>query len=100
MTAPDSTTDQSSTAPSLPAKPQPRLRLLKIMTGIVAGGFLVLGLLGSANSLKLEVQRTGFFHQGNIIKVLNIGPKPITISAVSFNDRSDCTSDEKRERQT
>jgi hypothetical protein len=68
MAAPDSTTDQSPTAPSLPAKPKPRLRWLKIMTGIVAGGFLVLGLLGSANSPKLEVQRTGFFHQGNIIK--------------------------------
>jgi hypothetical protein len=101
MTSPSSMSDQSSALPPLPgARPKRRLRWLKIIVGIIAAGFLVIGLLGSTNSPKLEVQRTGFFHQGNIIKVLNIGAKPITITGVSFNNRADCISDEKRERQT
>jgi hypothetical protein len=86
--------------PPLPVTPARKWRWLKIIVGTVAAGFLAISLLGIINSPKLEVERTGFFHQGNIIKVLNVGAKPIVISAVSFNDRADCGADEKKVQKT
>ena len=90
-------TDQaSSSPPPLPtAKPKSR-RGIKIFIGICAAVILAVNLIKIATTPRLEVERTGFFHQGNIIKVLNVGDKPITIGAVSFNDRADCSPQEKR----
>jgi hypothetical protein len=74
------------------ANPRGRWRWFKIIVGTVAGGLLVISLLGSLNSPKLEVRRIGAIlaTDGLGLEVLNVGTKPITISAVTVNDRVDC----------
>jgi hypothetical protein len=90
-------TENTPTPPPLPyAKPKSR-RALKVFIGICAGVFLLANLLKIGTGPKLEVERTGFFHQGNIIKVLNAGDKEVTVLAVSFNDRPDCRLNEKQD---
>lgn len=74
------------------AKPKSKWRWLKIIVGTVAGALLVISLLGSLNSPKLEVRRIGAIlaTDGLGLEVLNVGTKPITVSAVTVNDRIDC----------
>ncbi|MCK1364072.1 hypothetical protein [Bradyrhizobium sp. 62] len=93
-------TENTPTPPPLPsAKPKSR-RGLKILIGVCAAMLLLANLLKIGGGPKLEVERTGFFHQGNIIKVLNVGDKEVTVLAVSFNDRPDCRPNEKQESVT
>lgn len=90
MTSPDLMSDRSSALPPLPsAKRKSRWRWLKIIVGIVAGGFLVIGLLVSINSPKLELKRIG--SDGKGVEVINVGTKPIAITKITINDRADCS---------
>jgi hypothetical protein len=43
--------------------------------------------------LDLELTRKGalFQEQGNAVEILNVGSKPVKITAISINDRADCT---------
>lgn len=94
-------TDQnSSTPPPIPTEKPKAWRGLKILIAVCAGVFLLANLLRIGSGPKLEVERTGFLHQGNIVKVLNVGDKEVTVTAVSFNDRPDCRSNQKQESVT
>ncbi|MBJ7402204.1 MAG: hypothetical protein JHD07_02435 [Bradyrhizobium sp.] len=89
-------TDQiSPNPPPLPAEKPKTRRGLKVLIGFCAAAFLIANLLKLGSGPKLEVERTGFFHQGNIIKVLNVGDKEVTVTAVTVNDRPDCRPNEQ-----
>src|ERR1700722_9690626 len=79
--------------PSDSAKPQSKWLWLKIIVGIVAGLFLITSLIGITNSPKLELVRKGAWmgNDGHAVEITNVGTKPITITKVTINDRSDCS---------
>lgn len=89
-------TENTPTPPPLPSAKRKSRRALKVFIGICAAVLLFANLLKIGGGPKLEVERTGFLHQGNIIKVLNVGDKEVTVLAVSFNDRPDCRLNEKQ----
>lgn len=94
-------TDQNPrNPPPIPTERPKARRGLKIFIGFCAAAFLMANLLKLGSGPKLEVERTGFFHRGNIIKVLNVGDKEVTVTAVTVNDRPDCRSNEKQESVT
>ena len=88
--------EQTPAPPPMPViktNPNDKWRWLKITIGIVAAGFLVIRLLGSSNSLPLELTRKSIIDRvqdGKIVEVVNVGSKPITITNVNINDRNDC----------
>jgi hypothetical protein len=84
----------STVPPALPStKPKDRWRWLKIIVGICVALFLAVSLLGISNSPKLELRRIGAYlaDDGKMIEITNVGTKPVTITKVTINDRSDCS---------
>jgi hypothetical protein len=90
-------TEQSAAPPSLPTdnvKPKRKWRWLKITVGIIAAGFLAIVILGSYNSLDLELARRDLIdaaHDGKIIEMTNVGSKPVKLVHIAINDRPDCS---------
>ena len=89
-------TEQTAAPPALPTdnvKPRRRWRWLKITVGIIAAGFLALGILGSYNSPDLELVRRDLFdaaRDGRVLEITNTGKKPLKVVGIKINDRSDC----------
>ena len=79
--------------PLYPTKPKRRWLWAKLIIGIVAAGFLVVGLIGAANSPSLELSRIGAVtgDDGMGIEIVNVGTKPIAITKITINDRADCS---------
>ena len=73
-------------------KPKRKWRWLKIVVGLSAGLFLILSLVGTANSPKIEVTQKGAYspNDGMALDVVNVGTLPITIKRIMINDRTDC----------
>jgi hypothetical protein len=90
-------TGQTATPPPLPpdnVKPKRKWRWLRITVGIIAAGFLALVILGSFHSPDLELVRRDLFdaaHDGRVLEVTNVGKKPLKITGMKINDRSDCS---------
>jgi hypothetical protein len=89
-------TERTAAPPPLPAdnlKPKRKWRWLKIIVGIIAAGFLALGILGSYNSPNLELVRRDLFdaaRDGRVLEITNTGKKPLKVVGMKINDRSDC----------
>jgi len=90
-------TEQFTAPPPLPtgAKAKSRWKWLKILIGITAAGFLVIGIVGSYHSpdLDLELVRRDLFdaaHDGKVLEITNVGTKPIKLTGLTVNDRPDC----------
>jgi hypothetical protein len=82
------------TIPTAASKPKSKWRWLKIVIGIIAAGFLAIGLLGSYNPVNLELIRRDLFdaqHDGKVLEITNAGSKPVKIISITINDRPDCT---------
>jgi len=80
--------------PSVASKPKRKWRWLKIAIGIIAAGFLAIGILGSYNPVNLELVRRDLFdaqHDGKVLEITNKGGKPVKIIGIAINDRPDCT---------
>ena len=80
--------------PSVASKPTSKWRWLKIAIGIIAAGFLAIGILGSYNPVNLELVRRDLFdaqHDGKVLEMTNTGSKPVKIIRITINDRPDCT---------
>jgi hypothetical protein len=90
-------TEQTAAPPALPTdnvKPKRGWRWLKIIVGIIAAGFLALGILGSYNSPDLELVRRDLFdaaRDGRVLEITNTGKKPLKVVGIKINDRSDCS---------
>ncbi len=79
--------------PSVASKPKSKWRWLKITIGIIAAGFLAIGIYGSYNPVNLELVRRDLFdaqHDGKVLEVTNTGSKPVKLLRITINDRSDC----------
>jgi hypothetical protein len=90
-------TEKTAMPPPLPAAnpiPKRNWGWLKITVGIIAAGLLAIGILGSYNSLDLELVRRDLFdaaHDGRVLEVTNTGKKPLRVTGIKINDRSDCS---------
>ena len=87
-------TDQTASPPPLPGPAKkPKAKWWKFAIAILAGGFLLLRLLASINSVDLELRRTDLFdaaRDGKVLEITNVGRKPITLVSLTINDRADC----------
>jgi hypothetical protein len=99
--------DQTSNLPPpIPAESaietKPRWSWWKITLAVIFCAVFVLKILGSYKPIELEVRRTGLINAatGNMIEVLNVGGKPITITNVTINERTDCRQNQKSESVT
>ena len=80
--------------PTAASKPKSKWRWLKIAIGIIAAGFLAIGILGSYNPVNLALIRRDLFdaqHDGKVLEITNAGSKPVKIIGITINDRPDCT---------
>lgn len=90
-------TERTAAPPALPtdnAEPKPKWRWLKITVGIIAAGFLAIGILGSYNSPDLELVRRDLFdaaRDGRVLEMTNTGKKPLQVVSMKINDRPDCS---------
>ncbi len=90
--------DQTSAIPPIPStaeKPKRKWRWWQTVLVIVFGGYFVLKLLSSYNPVNLELTRRNLIDRaqdGQVVEMLNVGSKTITITKVTFNDRADCDS--------
>lgn len=86
--------DQTTSPPPLPnAATKPKAKWWKFAIAILAGGFLLLRLLSSINSIDLELRRRDLFdaaRDGKVLEITNVGRKPITLVSLTINDRADC----------
>jgi hypothetical protein len=79
--------------PLLPAtRPRNRWRWLTIIAALSATVFLAATLAGKASSLTLEITRVDAYvaRDGKKIDIVNVGTKPIAITSIAINDRTDC----------
>jgi hypothetical protein len=87
-------TEQLTAPPPIPTTiTKPRSKWLKISIGIVAAGFLAIGILGSYNPVDLELRRRDLFdaaRDGKVLEITNVGRKPIKLVSLTINDRPDC----------
>ncbi|MDO8396551.1 MAG: hypothetical protein Q7T45_01905 [Bradyrhizobium sp.] len=89
-------TEQFAAPPPIPTtttKPRSKWRWLKITIGIVAAGFLAIGIIGSYNPVELELRRRDLFdaaRDGKVLEITNVGRKPIKLVSLTINDRPDC----------
>jgi hypothetical protein len=89
-------TEQLTARPPIPTtttKPTGKWRWLKITIGIVAAGFLAIGILGSYNPVDLELRRRDLFdaaRDGKVLEITNVGRNPIKLVSLTINDRPDC----------
>jgi hypothetical protein len=88
----EQTTVSPPSVPNANAKPKSKWRWLRILGGIIVGGFLIIRLVGNANSPDLELTRLGALmnDDGKAIAIVNTGTKPIKITKITINDRVDC----------
>ena len=97
--------DQTSITPppitTSNVKPKRKWGWLKTSLAVIATvvfAFKILNSLAvSASPIQLEVRRTGAYTDaaGNVLKVLNVGSKPITITNVTINERQECRQNQK-----
>jgi hypothetical protein len=76
--------------PSVASKSKSKWRWL---IGIIAAGFLAVGIFGSYNPVNLELVRRDLFdaqHDGKVLEVTNTGRKPIKLLRITINGRTDC----------
>lgn len=89
-------TEQTAAPPAMPTndvKPKSKWRWLKITVGIIAAGFLAIGILGGYNSPDLELVRRDLFdaaRDGRVLEITNTGKKSLKVVGIKINDRSDC----------
>ena|ERR1700730_6270278 len=58
-------------------------KIILAVFGIVAAIFVLIGISGSLESLEVT-------YEDNLLKIQNVGDKPVEIRGVTINDRSDC----------
>jgi hypothetical protein len=84
-------TEPTAVPPPLPSvSTKPKAKRWKFVIAALAGGFLLLRLLASINTVELEVRRIDLFHDGKVLEITNLGKKPINVTGITANDRDDC----------
>lgn len=85
--------DISETANGRKPASKPKWLKLKIIGAIAFGLFFILRIIGSSNSLDLELTRRNLLdinHDGKAMDVVNTGTATISITKVIINERPDC----------